>query len=196
MNSLLERFENQRPSEFKARSEESLIWLRDNMRGMRVNVDRFYKQSDFNKTDRYLEGRMYSYFYDPKYAEVLPYYDIFPVTLILQLEKNGFMGLNLHYIPPRYRIALLDQLYRYAVKDDEDADDMQTRLRISWDILRSAAKLKWAKPCLKRYLTSHVVGPALEVTPDHWDTVAMLPLARFQKQGVRQVYTESRNKVI
>jgi len=26
--------------------------------------------------------------------------------------------------------------------------------------------------------------------------VAMLPLARFQKQGVRQVYTESRNKVI
>ena len=196
MNSLLERFENQRPSEFKARSEESLIWLRDNMRGMRVNVDRFYKQSDFNKTDRYLEGRMYSYFYDPKYAEVLPYYDIFPVTLILQLEKNGFMGLNLHYIPPRYRIALLDQLYRYAIKDDEDADDMQTRLRISWDILRSAAKLKWAKPCLKRYLTSHVVGPALEVTPDHWDTVAMLPLARFQKQGVRQVYTESRNKVI
>ena len=196
MNSLLERFENQRPSEFKARSEESLIWLRDNMRGMRVNVDRFYKQSDFNKTDRYLEGRMYSYFYDPKYAEVLPYYDIFPVTLILQLEKNGFMGLNLHYIPPRYRIALLDQLYRYAVKDDEDADDMQTRLRISWDILRSAAKLKWAKPCLKRYLTSHVVAPALEVTPDHWDTVAMLPLARFQKQGVRQVYTESRNKVI
>jgi len=196
MNSLLERFENQRPSEFKARSEESLIWLRDNMRGMRVNVDRFYKQSDFNKTDRYLEGRMYSYFYDPKYAEVLPYYDIFPVTLILQLEKNGFMGLNLHYIPPRYRIALLDQLYRYAVKDDEDADDMQTRLRISWDILRSAAKLKWAKPCLKRYLTSHVVGPALEITPDHWDTVAMLPLARFQKQGVRQVYTESRNKVI
>ena len=196
MNSLLERFENQRPSEFKARSEESLTWLRDNMRGLRVNVNQFYRQSDFNKTDRYLEGRMYSYFYDPKYAEVLPYYDIFPVTLILQLEKNGFMGLNLHYIPPRYRIALLDQLYRYAVKDDEDADDMQTRLRISWDILRSAAKLKWAKPCLKRYLTSHVVGPALEITPDHWDTVAMLPLARFQKQGVRQVYTESRNKVL
>ena len=80
--------------------------------------------------------------------------------------------------------------------DDEDADDMQTRLRITWDIIRSAAKLKWARPCLKRYLTSHVVGPALEVTPDHWDTVAMLPLARFEKQSVRQVYTESRKKVI
>tara|TARA_B100000212_G_scaffold243075_1_gene185347 strand:- start:312 stop:731 length:420 start_codon:yes stop_codon:yes gene_type:complete len=139
---------------------------------------------------------MYTYFYDPKYSEVLPYYDTFPVTLILQLEPKGFMGLNLHYIPPRYRIMLLDELYKYAIKDDEDADDMQTRLRITWDIIRSAAKLKWARPCLKRYLTSHVVGPALEVTPDHWDTVAMLPLARFEKQSVRQVYTESRKKVI
>ena len=196
MSDLLQRFESQKPSEFRARSEESLRWFRDQMRGLKVNVDQFYKQSDFDKTRRYLEGRMYTYFYDPKYSEVLPYYDTFPVTLILQLEPKGFMGLNLHYIPPRYRILLLDELYKYAVKDDEDADDMQTRLRITWDIIRSAAKLKWARPCLKRYLTSHVVGPALEVTPDHWDTVAMLPLARFEKQSVRQVYTESRKKVI
>ena len=143
MSDLLQRFESQKPSEFRERSEESLRWFRDQMRGLKVNVNQFYKQSDFDKTRRYLEGRMYTYFYDPKYSEVL-----------------------------------------------------QTRLRITWDIIRSAAKLKWARPCLKRYLTSHVVGPALEVTPDHWDTVAMLPLARFEKQSVRQVYTESRKKVI
>ena len=195
MISLLEKYQNQRPSEFRTRSEESLTWLRDQMQGTRVNVDSFYKKSTFNRTNRYLIGRMYNYFYDPKYAEVLPYYDIFPVTLILSLEENGFMGLNLHYIPPRYRITLLDALYEYAIKDDEDADDIQTRIRMSYDILKSASKLKWAKPCLKRYLASHVKGEALEVTPDHWDTVAMLPLARFKKQSITEVYKQSRVKV-
>ena len=60
---------------------------------------------------------------------------------------------------------------------------------------KSASKLKWAKPCLKRYLVSHIKGEALEVTPDHWDTVAMLPLARFQKQSITEVYKQSRKKV-
>ena len=192
MSDLLERFENQKPSEFRARTEESLTWLRDQMRVTRANVRQFYKQSDLKKTRRYLEGRMYTYFYDPKYSEVLPYYDIFPVTLILQLEQNGFMGLNFHYIPPRYRILLLSELYKFAINEDDESDDMQTRIRISYDILKAAQKFKWAKPCLKRYLSTQVMGPALEVTPDHWDTIVMLPLARFQKQTVRSVYADSR----
>ena len=66
---------------------------------------------------------------------------------------------------------------------------------MSYDILKSASKLKWGKPCLKRYLASHIKGEALEVTPDHWDTVAMLPLARFKKQSITEVYKQSRVKV-
>ena len=69
------------------------------------------------------------------------------------------------------------------------------KIFMSYDILKSASKLKWAKPCLKRYLVSHIKGEALEVTPDHWDTVAMLPLARFQKQSITEVYKQSRKKV-
>ena len=73
MSDLLERFENQKPSEFRARTEESLTWFRDQMRGTRANVRQFYKQSDLKKTRRYLEGRMYTYFYDPKYSDILRY---------------------------------------------------------------------------------------------------------------------------
>ena len=52
MISLLEKYQNQRPSEFRTRSEESLTWLRNQMQGTKVNVDSFYKKSSFNKTDR------------------------------------------------------------------------------------------------------------------------------------------------
>ena len=44
-------------------------------------------------------------------------------------------ALNFHYIPPRYRILLLSELYKFAINEDDESDDMQTRIRISYDIL-------------------------------------------------------------
>ena len=168
---------------------------RSDARNKKLNVRQFYKQSDLKKTRRYLEGvciLISTTQNTQKYYHITIY---FPVTLILQLEQNGFMGLNFHYIPPRYRILLLSELYKFAINEDDESDDMQTRIRISYDILKAAQKFKWAKPCLKRYLSTQVMGPALEVTPDHWDTIVMLPLARFQKQTVRSVYADSRRMV-
>ena len=191
---LLEQFESQTPAEYRIRSEEALRWYQQQMRAVRINAREFYRTSGLRKTRRILTGRFYTYYYEPKYADTLPYYDIFPVVLILAHDSNSFMGLNFHYIPPRYRVLLLKELYDYATKDDEDADDMTTYIRITYEILRSAKKFRWAKPCLKRYRIDHVIGPALEVTPDHWDSVAMLPLARFKKKNIQQVYQESRVK--
>lgn len=192
--SLLERFESQTPSEYRIRSEEALKWYQEQMRSVSINSREFYRTSGLKKTRRILTGRFYTYYYEPKYADTLPYYDIFPVVLILAHDSNSFMGLNFHYIPPRYRVLLLKELYEYATKDSEDADDMTTYIRISYDILKAAKKFRWAKPCLKKYRLDHMIGPALEVTPDHWDSVAMLPLAKFKKQNIRLVYQDSRTK--
>ena len=54
------------------------------------------------------QGNMYMFFYDPKYKETLPYYDGFPLIIMLGPAKGGFMGLNLHYLPPAVRARLLD----------------------------------------------------------------------------------------
>ena len=93
---------------------------------------------------------------------------------------------------PRYRVLLLKELYQYIVQDDEEADDMTNKIRITWEILSKTAKLRWAKPCYKRYRLDHVIGPALEITPDQWDVMAMLPLARFRKESIKKVYADSR----
>ena len=136
---------------------------------------------------------MYTYFYDPKYSEVLAYYDIFPVTLILQLEQNGFMGLNFHYIPPRYRILLLSELYKFAINEDDESDDMQTRIRISYDILKAAQKFNQAM--FKEILINTGYGSGIRGYADPWDTIVMLSLPRFQKPTVRSVYEDSRRMV-
>ena len=194
MESLLERLANQTPSETRERSEEALNFFRKEVRGLRVNPTSFYKQTNLNKAKRYLAGRMYTFFYNPKTKDKLPYYDTFPVVLIIETTGNGFVGLNLHYIPPRYRVNLLSQLYDFVIEDpdiESDDEDMKTKVKMSYELLQSTAKLKFFRPCYKKYLTSHIEGRALEITPQYWDIMAMLPTAQFKKKTVKEVYGES-----
>ena len=192
MESLLERLATETPTQLRDRSREALDFFRGHVRNLKISPQSFYKQSNLKKATRFLEGRMYTFFYDPKTKNKLPYYDRFPVILLLEANQQGFSGLNLHYIPPRYRVKLLNELYDFIVTDDEEDDEnMKTRIRATYEILQSTAKMKFFKPCYKRYLTSHIEGRALEIIPEYWDIMAMLPVGRFEKESVRKVYSES-----
>ena len=192
MESLLERLATETPAQLRDRSREALDFFRGHVRNLKISPQSFYKQTNLKKATRFLEGRMYTFFYDPKTKDKLPYYDRFPVILLLEANQNGFSGLNLHYIPPRYRVKLLNELYDFIVTDDEEDDEnMKTRIRVTYEILQSTAKMKFFKPCYKRYLTSHIEGRALEIIPEYWDIMAMLPVGRFEKESVRKVYSES-----
>ena len=192
MESLLERLATETPTQLRDRSREALEFFRGHVRNLKISPQSFYKQTNLKKATRFLEGRMYTFFYDPKTKDKLPYYDRFPVILLLEANQNGFSGLNLHYIPPRYRVKLLNELYDFIVTDDEEDDEnMKTRIRVTYDILQTTAKMKFFRPCYKRYLTSHIEGRALEIIPEYWDIMAMLPVGRFEKESVRKVDTES-----
>ena len=194
MESLLERLDKETPSQLRERSREALEYFQTKVRNIKISSEAFYKREvgTLTKAKRYLPGRMYTFFYDPKTKDLMPYYDKFPVVLIVDVTPDGFTGLNLHYLPPRYRVRLLSELYNYIVLDDDvDDESMKTRIKMTYTLLKSITKLKMFKPCFKRYLTSHVEGRALEIIPEYWDIMAMLPTAQFEKKGIRTVYSDS-----
>tara|TARA_B100000287_G_scaffold334879_1_gene320238 strand:+ start:20 stop:619 length:600 start_codon:yes stop_codon:yes gene_type:complete len=197
MESLLERLESETPSELRERSLESLRFFQQRVRNLKLTAEGFYRQSDLNKANKLLEGRMYTFFYDAKTKKKLPYWDRFPLVILLELRQDGFTGLNLHYIPPRYRVKFLYELYKYVVFDDDAMaeEEMRMRIKMTYSLLTGISKLKSFKPCFKRYLTTQMEGRALEITPNYWDTMAMLPLAQFQKENVRTVYSDSIRKI-
>jgi hypothetical protein len=89
--------------------------------------------------------------YDPKLKAVLPYYDVLPLSIVLGYYPDGFLGINLHYIPWAKRISLGKALIK-ATKGKN---------RISYTMLRKAwqdAKLPvgLALLCIRRYLYSHI----------------------------------------
>ena len=62
---------------------------------------------------------------------------------------------------------------------------MRMRIKMTYKLIDGISKLKMYKPCFKRYLTTQIEGRALEITPNYWDTMAMLPLAQWQKENAR-----------
>lgn len=137
-------------------------------------------------------GKMYMYFYDPKTKKDLPYYDKFPLVFILEIYEDGFLGLNLHYLPPDLRLILFEKLLTLLSNKKYDE---RTKLRISYKIIKNVARFKLAKPCLKRYLTTHIRSKIKNVPSEDWEIALFLPVETFRKQIKEVVWNDSRKMV-
>lgn len=137
-------------------------------------------------------GGLYHFFYDPLSKQKTPYYDSFPLVIPLDRDKEGFLGLNLHYLPPRYRAAFLDKLMSFAILNK---DDEPKRLRVTYEILKTAKTYKEFKPCLKKYLDSQIRSKIIPIKPNEWETALFLPTAIFNGATPSKVYAESISKI-
>ena len=140
--------------------------------------------SDINTTSI---GSMFHFIYDPKWKDKLPYYDVFPLSFIVELYSDGFLGINLHYLNPYSRAKLMDSLYTIALKENDTM-----KLQVSYKILKSATRFRFFQPCVKRYLSSHVRSRFLLIEPEQWDICLMLPTQRFVKSTSDVVWKDSR----
>lgn len=168
-------------------------WFRDKalqLTSRNTNIPRLLqKQStQANIVSRPTIGKLLMYQYDPKHKDTLPYYDKFPMIFPIEYYDDGWLGINLHYLPPVYRARLMDALW--DTLNNQRFDD-GSKLRINYDILKSASKFKYFKPCIKRYLFNHVRSNLMEVDIAEWDYALFLPLARFQKASQRKVWDDS-----
>jgi hypothetical protein len=134
---------------------------------------------------------MYFYYYDPKTKDSLPYWDKFPLVIPIETYRDGFLGLNLHYISPKQRLVLLDALSGYA---NNSQYDETTRLRLTYNNLKNLGKAYRAKPCVKKYLFKHVESRFLEIEANEWDIAVLLPFQNFQGASANKVYNDSRTK--
>lgn len=138
-----------------------------------------------------LPGHLYMFMYDPKMKEVLPYYDQFPLVFPFRKTPDGFIGLNMHYLPYQLRIRLLDRLQSFR---NNDKMDETTKLKYSWAVIDGVSRYNLAKPCVKQYLMEHVRSPFRRVLAEDWATAMMLPVERFTKATKQTVWLDSKRK--
>ena len=191
MAKLLDRIKTSLAKEgLTPRTNASRAWLRAKVKDLKPTSSALMRDRERLKGTSMI-GKMYFYFYDPKTKDSMPYYDRFPLVIPIEKYNDGFLGLNLHYIHPKYRMILLDKL---SDTMSNDTYDEKTKLKINYRYLAAASRIFEANPCIKRYLFTQIESRFLEITADEWDIAAMLPVESFVGATTSKVYADSRKK--
>jgi len=173
--------------------KRSAQWFQDKIKGLKgevknrfssTNAAKFYRESEkindavFKR--RVSLGDMFCYYYNPKYRKTLPYYDMFPMIMLIAAEKETFLGINFHYLRPKWRAILLD---RVTAKIGGGLP--------KWSKLRN---IKQIAPTIKRYRFDHIMRKVIPIEEDEQEIAIFLPTERFKKSGKANVWSDSERK--
>mgnify|MGYP001033262683 CR=1 FL=1 len=181
MNKLFERYiEKAKEADIDPRgSKESIQWFSRVVRKDRV-INDITKITEGLDKPRFKPGEMMTYSYNPKTKDKLDFYDEHPLIIFLDKTKDGWYGLNLHYLSPSIRAKVFEEL-EYGNKG---------LARVAY----SLSKNPKTEACLKRYLARHVVSKPKVVPKTMWEIAIALPFEKFIKESNKTVWNLSKRK--
>lgn len=138
--------------------------------------------------NRFEPGQMFLYRYDAKTKDQLPYWDAYPLVMPIEIYDDGWLGVNIHYVPPYLRARLLG-LIRGTMRSEKLS--REAKAKITYGLIKDSSKFSIMKPAIKRYLSSHVKTKIVRVHPQEWENVIFLPMDDFQKASREKVWRDS-----
>ena len=151
-------------------------------------------------------GMMNLFYYRPKGAEKLPYYDIFPLVIPMGRRLNdGFVGINFHYLSVPQRWLLLERLSMFQVPSELDAFDTEEGggdvMALFWSKIR---RKRGVKPIVRRYLTKNIQSRFLKIELSEMLIALAIPMERFytgkwggkKRYLAEKVYRQTRREML
>ena len=105
------------------------------------------------------------YLFEYKATSKTPFHDTFPLVYVIDRQSDHFIGANLHYINPKSRYSVIDNL----INNDY---------------------LKISPNCVHKYLSNNVSGYFLDLGKDEWDTAIFLPIENFIVTKSKKSYSK------
>ena len=166
----------------------STQWYKDKIKefGKPTSLDLI---RDGKRNNKPFYGKLNMFVYDPKHKKKLPYYDTFPLVLPLETYPDGFLGINMHYLPIPLRIKLLDRLVDFS---NNTKFDESTKLMVDYKKLK---KVKLIKPTLHRYLAGQMKSQVRRIDADEFTIAVLLPVQKFKKESDKTVWSDSRGMI-
>ena len=173
------------------RTKEAQVWFQKKAKqlgpiGRKIlSDDRLTQKSDTKA------GDMCMFVYDPKLKQTLPYYDTFPLAILVGPAKGGFYGINLHYLPPKVRAVFLDKLGDIVSNNKFNAT---TKFRITYNLLKATKNYKYFKPCFKHYLLQNISSDVMKVSAAEWNIAIFLQTASWRKASESKIWADSKGQ--
>lgn len=161
---------------------------------VQVMFDRLYKDVEIpklkpSKITRARFGFPMMFKYSPKWSSILPYYDVLPMPILLAKYSDGFLGLNIHYLPWAKRLQLADRLVRSAKNKKRIT---YPQIKRAWASLR--LPMGYSYLIIRRYLNSHIQSDVAVFTWETYRAAAVNIPGRWRKKSEKAVFAAMRDK--
>lgn len=180
---------------FELRTQQSLDWYRQKISNISQTKTQLDPNQVFDKK-HYVNypkfGNIVTFRYSPKTKNSLPYYDAFPLVLIINVVPQGFIGLNFHYLSPIMRAGFMEKLYDYQLSVSGGKNLPKIIINMKYEILKAQGSLFYYKACIKHYKKSQIKGMFYTLTPDEWDMALFLPTEKFIGEPKKSVWEKSK----
>lgn len=186
--------ENNTP--YKLGSKTASNWFRSAVAELEGNIDRksmFGPTRWIPPTRPPMRGNMYLFKYAPVTRATINYYDKFPLVLVMETYSGGFMGLNIHYLPIKQRIALFSKID--GLLNNRSYNFSTRAVRLTYEKLKPFTRYKESLPCIRRYRRKNVRGRMVRIFPQEWLLAMFLPLEQFVKKPTATVWVDSMRRM-
>ena len=177
--------------------ELSLRWYRERVAALGSVKGRYVilkGKEDATAKIRPTYGMLNLFHYRPTTDVKLPYYDIYPLTLPVRRHRDGFTGLNFHYLPVPMRVRLLEIIAAGF------GDESSQRMNVTYSKIK---RFSYIRPTVRRYKAKAVGSLFLQIPLEDMLVGALLPVQAFYKgrwsaKSVvlpNEVWRDSRRKI-
>ena len=200
--------------------ELSVRWYRSKIQQIAPRLSPEKMVAEGKTTARVNYGMLNLFLYKPLWAANLKYYDMFPLVIPFKWYRNGFCGVNFHYLSIPMRVALLERLSEFQEEHelyglDEYNSPVSGRasgegtmgtksdvLALTW---QKISGMRGIKPTIHRYLNKYVYTNFLKIELEDMVASILLPVERFYTGDIwndkkdwvepRDVWRDSRREV-
>ena len=135
-------------------------------------------------------GRLWAFYYYPLGLSTLPNYDASPLILTLSIpNKESFLGINLHLLPPVLRIYAYYSLF--PLLNNRNFNQENTRFRLVYEQLMKQERYVRLLPCIREYKSIRIRSDIHQIHPKYWDAALFNPTSRFIKTNVVNVWANT-----
>jgi len=138
-------------------------------------------------------GSLYTFAYEAE-SDRIQYWDRFPLVLRMLDNLNStetFLGINLHYIEPRFRRILMLNMMQRLMGNLQNPDSRI--LSLNMPLLMKPIN-KYARVCIRRYKYDNIRGKILRIPPEHWLKMIYLPTYQFIGGKPAKIWRDSFRK--
>ena len=121
-------------------------------------------------------GAFIQYKYNPKYRDVLPFWDAFPSIIVMSKTKRHILGLNLHFVP----VSMRKTLVGYLVKTNKSNIKKGLPMKADYDHFKGLLKKLNLGVAVRKYIISRMSSD-MSVINSNADYLEALPYIQTKK---------------